>query len=108
MFNNGATGPRHTKQQYFTLFGQDEWHVTSNLTLNYGLRYEYYTPLEVDDNLIVKFNIETGAIDPNTTPLHGVEEEQLPAARVDDLCAGQDGSSAAASASSSARARVKT
>ncbi|HEY2546607.1 MAG TPA: carboxypeptidase regulatory-like domain-containing protein [Candidatus Acidoferrum sp.] len=31
-----------TKATY--VFGQDEWHVKSNLTLTYGLRYEYSTP----------------------------------------------------------------
>ena len=40
VFNNGATGMRHTRQQYYTLFAQDEWHATSKLTLSYGLRYE--------------------------------------------------------------------
>jgi hypothetical protein len=40
------------------------------MTLNYGLRYEYYTPLREANNLIVKFNVDTGAIDPNTTPLY--------------------------------------
>jgi hypothetical protein len=68
-FNNGATGPRHTQQNYFVLFGQDEWHVSRQLTLNYGLRYDYYTPLSERDDLSVKFNIVTGAIDPNTDPL---------------------------------------
>ncbi len=77
MFNNGATGMRHTSQQYYTLFAQDEWHATSKLTLNYGLRYEYYTPLKDRDNLIVKFNIETGQIDPNTTPLHGSKKDNV-------------------------------
>ena len=65
--------------------------MSQNLTLNYGLRYDYYTPLKRGDNLIVKFNIDTGVIDPNTTPLYAVEEEQLPAARVADLRARQDG-----------------
>ena len=77
MFNNGATGPRHTKQEYFVVFGQDEWHASPNLTFNYGLRYEYYTPLRVEDNLIVKFNIDTGQIDPNTTQLHGSKKNNF-------------------------------
>ena len=70
MFNNGATGRRHTKQEYYIAYAQDEWHVRPNFTLNYGLRYDYYTPLREADNLIVKFNIDTGAIDPNTTPFY--------------------------------------
>jgi hypothetical protein len=32
------------------------------------VRYDYYSPLTEADNLIVKFNIDTGVIDPNTTP----------------------------------------
>jgi len=68
VFNNGATGMRHTEQTYFVGFAQDEWHATSDLTLNYGLRYDYYTPMKERDNLVVKFNTVTGQIDPNTTP----------------------------------------
>ena len=71
---------RHTRQKYYIGFAQDEWHAAPKLTLNYGLRYDYYTPLKERDNLIVKFNIDTGTIDPNTTPLLRLEEEQLPAA----------------------------
>src|SRR4029453_2155052 len=41
-----------------------------DVTLNYGLRYDYYTPLRENDNLLVKFNIDTGVIDPNTTRLY--------------------------------------
>jgi hypothetical protein len=77
VFNGGATGMRHTRQQYYTAFAQDEWHATSRLTLNYGLRYEYYTPLQVKDNLLVKFNIDTGLIDPNTTQLHGSKKNNV-------------------------------
>jgi len=68
VFNNGATGERHTRQNYWIAYAQDEWHLGSDLTLNYGLRYDYYSPLTEADNLIVKFNIDTGVIDPNTTP----------------------------------------
>jgi hypothetical protein len=68
-FSNGATGPKHTEQEYFVAYGQDEWRVRPNFTLNFGLRYDYYVPLREADNRIVKFNILTGTIDPQTTPL---------------------------------------
>jgi Carboxypeptidase regulatory-like domain len=70
VFNNGATGPRHSEQQYAIGYIQDEWHVRPSVTLNYGVRYDYYTPLKERDNLVVKFNIDTGIIDPNTTPFY--------------------------------------
>ena len=41
-----------------------------SLTLNYGLRYDYYVPLTEVDNRISKFNIDTGTLDPNTTPFY--------------------------------------
>jgi len=69
VFNNGATGPRHLQQEYYIAYAQDEWHVSPRFTLNYGLRYDYYTPMREANDLEVKFNIDTGAIDPNTTRL---------------------------------------
>ena len=69
-FHNGATGPKNIKQEYYVAYAQDEWRVRPNLTLNYGLRYDYYAPLREADNRIVKFNIDTGTIDPDTTPLY--------------------------------------
>ena len=68
-FSNGASGPKHTRQEYYVGYAQDEWRVKPNFTLNVGLRYDYYTPLREADNRIVKFNIETGQIDPQTTQL---------------------------------------
>src|SRR6185503_9439673 len=70
VFNNGATGERHIRQNYFVGYAQDEWRARQDFTLNFGVRYDYYTPLTEADNLIVKFNIDTGVIDPNTTPLY--------------------------------------
>ena len=66
-FHNGATGLKHTIQNYFVGFAQDEWRLTPTFTLNYGVRYDLYTPLRERDNRIVKFNIETGQLDPDTT-----------------------------------------
>jgi hypothetical protein len=76
-FNNGATGNRYLKQYYMIFYGQDEWKIKPNLTLNYGLRYEYYSVIHEDRNLFVLFNADTGKIAcaanpgcdlPNTTP----------------------------------------
>ncbi len=69
VFNNGATGLRHFQQEYYIGYAQDEWRVSPKLTMNYGMRYDYYTvPREAND-LQVKFNPETGVIDPSTTPV---------------------------------------
>lgn len=65
-FNSGATGQRLAKQEYYIAYAQDEWKLRPNLTLSYGLRYEYYTPLTEDRNLQVLFDIRTGAIRPST------------------------------------------
>ena len=70
VFNNGATGPRHLRENFFVAYAQDEFRASPKLTLNYGVRYDYYTPMKEENNLQVKFNIDTGVIDPNTTPLY--------------------------------------
>ena len=76
-FSNGATGPKHTRQEYFVAYAQDEWRVRPNFTLNVGLRYDYYTPLSEADNRIVKFNIDTGKIDPQTTQLLTMKKDNI-------------------------------
>jgi len=65
-FNNGATGQRFAKQEYYITYAEDEWKLRPNLTLNYGLRYEYYTPLREDRNLQVLFDIRNGVLRPPT------------------------------------------
>ena len=57
VFNNGATGQREGKQEYYIAYAQDEWKVASNVTLNYGMRFEHYTPMREARNLDVQFNI---------------------------------------------------
>ena len=56
-FNNGITGNRKAEQEYYIAYAQDEWKIRPNLTLSYGLRYEYYTPLrEARDAFTLRVN----------------------------------------------------
>jgi hypothetical protein len=61
-WNNGATGNRFLKQFYAILYAQDEWKIRPNVTLNYGIRYEYYQPIHEARNLSVFFNADTGQL----------------------------------------------
>ncbi|HTV60882.1 MAG TPA: TonB-dependent receptor [Verrucomicrobiae bacterium] len=46
-FVQGQSYPSYGHNFYFGLFGQDSWRVKSNLTLNYGLRYDVSSPWAV-------------------------------------------------------------
>ena len=76
-FNNGATGMKHTVQNYVVGYAQDEWRLAENVTLNYGVRYDLYTPLRERDDRIVKFNIDTGLLDPSTTPFLTMKKNNI-------------------------------
>ena len=39
----GTDTQRAMRQSYFAFFSQDEWQAGKNLTVNYGLRYEFFT-----------------------------------------------------------------
>ncbi|MEO8649118.1 MAG: carboxypeptidase regulatory-like domain-containing protein, partial [Acidobacteriota bacterium] len=64
-FNNGLTGNRLAKQEYYIGFAQDEWKIRPNVTLNVGLRYEFYTPLREQNNGQVLFDTTNGVIKPS-------------------------------------------
>lgn len=61
----GVSGDRLAKQEYYIAYAQDEWKIRPNVTLNFGLRYEFYTPLRERNNGQVLFDIRTGTLRPN-------------------------------------------
>jgi hypothetical protein len=53
----------HEAQLYtdgWQVYGQDSWRVTPNVTLNYGLRYEYFTPMLDRNGLLTNIDPATG------------------------------------------------
>ena len=73
VFNNGVASNRLAKSEYYIGYAQDEWKFRPNLTLNFGLRYEYFTPLREDKLNQVVFDTVTGVVKPqgSASPLQG-------------------------------------
>ena len=57
--NNVVTNQR---QHIHSFYAQDDYRVTSKLTLNLGLRYEFATPIWERDNLWANFNPATNSL----------------------------------------------
>jgi hypothetical protein len=53
------------KSNWYGLFIQDDWRLTPRVTLNMGLRWEYYSPVTERDNFLGNFYPD---VDPATTP----------------------------------------
>ena len=58
----GVAGTRKAEQEYYIGYAQDEWKIRPNLTLSYGLRYEYYSPLREASDALILFDITTGRL----------------------------------------------
>jgi hypothetical protein len=62
----GVSGQRVARQTYYIFYGQDQWNIRPNLTISYGLRYEYYSPLREKSNGQIYFNIDNGTFRPSS------------------------------------------
>jgi len=54
-FNQAAPNAQYERDKIFGLYGQDSWRIKPGLTLNYGLRWEPFFPLTVDNGQISTF-----------------------------------------------------
>jgi hypothetical protein len=55
LFNYSGYTRRHTSQNGIGFYAQDAFRMTSRLTLNYGLRWDYYAPVKEKNNFFSDF-----------------------------------------------------
>ena len=61
----GKSGYFQMRQTFYIGYVQDEWKIRPNLTMSYGLRYEYYSPLHEENNKVLWFDVPTASLIPN-------------------------------------------
>ena len=67
-FFNGATGVAKGLQNFYGVYIQDEWKIKPNLTMSYGLRYDYFSPLKEAHGREINVNTITGALELGQDP----------------------------------------
>ncbi len=54
--------PKTGRRNYnLAFYGQDDWKVTHSLTINAGVRWEYESPMYINNNVYSRFDANTGA-----------------------------------------------
>ncbi len=77
-FSRPQSGFHRGEQHYLIAYAQDEWRIRPNLTVNYGLRYEYYSPNKEADNRVIQFDAGTGRLlTPGQTPLYSASKSSF-------------------------------
>jgi hypothetical protein len=67
-FHPGSSGLRQGLQWFTGAYIQDQWQAKSNVTINYGLRYDYFSVLREAHNRGVGVNTFTGALEDSGEP----------------------------------------
>ncbi|MEW5978963.1 MAG: TonB-dependent receptor [Acidobacteriota bacterium] len=66
--SNYALDAVRIRSQRFSAFAQDDWRVTPKLSLNLGLRYDFYSPYHEEQDRLGNFDPRTGQrVIPETT-----------------------------------------
>ena len=74
-YGQGFSGTVGQRNEALGAFVQDDWRITSHLTINYGLRWQLFTPIYEVDNRMTNFGeysgqIELAGVDGNSRALY--------------------------------------
>jgi trimeric autotransporter adhesin len=58
----------HFRGNFWDVYAQDEWKMRGNLTLNFGVRYEYVSPLTEINNRIVNLDLAPTVFEQSASP----------------------------------------
>jgi hypothetical protein len=56
-------GKRYSYQNSSGAYFMDSWHMSTKITLNYGMRWEYYGVIGAENNAFSIFNVKTGGLE---------------------------------------------